>query len=84
MKKLESLNSPKYSLTPEKMGKLVGGAITHICTGGGYTNSGKKYSSDYCTRYSDKDVKNNIVEKNEVYYGANDEAKRDAAHCNCK
>ena len=32
MNKLEALNSPKYSLTPEKMGELVGGDIRTECT----------------------------------------------------
>ena len=41
MKKIESLNSPKYSLTPEKMGELVGGdKITVRSPGGTYRNVG--------------------------------------------
>ncbi len=39
--KLESLNNSKYSLTPEKMGKLVGGRIY-----GNVTGPSGKYSSD--------------------------------------
>lgn len=33
--KLETLNNPKYSLTPEKMGQLVGGDRVASQTGGG-------------------------------------------------
>ncbi|MCR4825583.1 MAG: hypothetical protein K5882_01365 [Bacteroidales bacterium] len=49
MKKLETLNSPKYSLTPEKMGKLVGGERVATQTSGGTNSQGKAYSCD--TRY---------------------------------
>lgn len=49
MKKLETLNSPKYSLTPEKMGELVGGERVASQTGGGANSQGKSYSCD--TRY---------------------------------
>ena len=34
--KLESLNNPKYSLTPEKMGQLVGGESNQEWSKGGY------------------------------------------------
>lgn len=47
--KLESLNNPKYSLTPEKMGQLVGGDRVASQTGGGTSSQGKAYSCD--TRY---------------------------------
>ena len=48
--KLESLNSPKYSLSPEKMGQLVGGEkITVRSPGGTYkiSGSGREISCDY-------------------------------------
>lgn len=56
MNKLESLNSPKYSLTPEKMGELVGGDIIESSTGSGVNSQGKKYSSDTRYDYTGSDI----------------------------
>ena len=91
MNKLESLNSPKYSLTPEKMGELVGGAVTTTCTdnGNGYSlgrHRGNQISADYTIRYTGKDVQNGIIEENYVYTGSNDVAIRNAEFnkCNCR
>jgi hypothetical protein len=47
--KLETLNNSKYSLTPEKMGELVGGERVMSQTGSGNNSQGKPYSCD--TRY---------------------------------
>lgn len=51
--KLESLNNPKYSLTPEKMGQLVGGEQTCTVTGAGVASQGENpaYSADTKTTY---------------------------------
>lgn len=50
--KLEALNNSKYSLTPEKMGKLVGGAA-HVRTSGADINKGT--SADISVSYSGDD-----------------------------
>ena len=71
MKKLESLNSPKYSLTPEKMGKLVGGAITTQTTG-----PGKNYSSDAWVSRTGRDAcaGNAVLYESQTFSGENDVA----------
>ena len=82
--KLESLNNSKYSLTPEKMGELVGGAIRKVCTDGGAYNSQHGWSSaDHLTYYSGTDVHNGIVEDRHDFWGANDVANRDRIYSNC-
>jgi len=74
--KLESLNNSKYSLTPEKMGELVGGEKVVICTGPGknhYINGNTiEYSADKVTYANHNDYANNIVESDKLYYGDND------------
>lgn len=52
--KLESLNNSKYSLTPEKMGELVGGRVYGSATGG----SGK-YSADAWVSLTNTDSERN-------------------------
>lgn len=88
MKKLESLNSPKYSLTPEKMGELVGGAINTTCTdnGNGFSCGyyhGKKVSADYTISYTGEDVHDGILQESFLYCGENDVANRDAKVGSC-
>ena len=56
MNKLEALNSPKYSLTPEKMGELVGGDILVSSTEGGVTSQGKSFTSDTRYDYTGSDI----------------------------
>lgn len=51
--KLESLNNPKYSLTPEKMGELVGGAA-HVKTSGANQQTGA--SADISVSYTGTDA----------------------------
>lgn len=65
MNKLEALNSPKYSLTPEKMGKLVGGEQVVEKSAGGsvhYTGSSEvvHYSCDTITYANEEDRRHNI------------------------
>lgn len=57
MKKLESLNNPKYSLTPEKMGELVGGDV--CCTTSEPNSYGTTCSCDVVYHYSGADVQVN-------------------------
>lgn len=71
--KLESLNSPKYSLSPEKMGQLVGGEkITVRSPGGTYkiSGSGREISCDYdiVTYANEADKRHNIC-TNVQFYG---------------
>ena len=83
MKKLESLNSPKYSLTPEKMGKLVGGEILVSSTGGGTNSQGKPYSSDTRYEYTGADIEKEgnayVVARTRFHYS--DEVDSD---CGCQ
>ncbi|MCR4826451.1 MAG: hypothetical protein K5882_05815 [Bacteroidales bacterium] len=90
MKKLEELNSLKYSLTPEKMGELVGGAINTTCTdnGNGFSCGyyhGKKVSADYSISYSGDDVHDNIISETYLFCGDEDVAKRNDRFniCDC-
>ena len=55
--KLESLNSPKYSLTPEKMGELVGGAVCCTTSGAGNYGDYSNCSCDVVFHYSGEDVR---------------------------
>ena len=67
--KLEALNNSKYSLTPEKMGELVGGAITTQTTGGG-----KGYSSDAWVSRSGNDAcAGNAVIYDEVTFSGSED-----------
>lgn len=63
--KLESLNNPKYSLTPEKMGELVGGRVYGQTTGG----DGKTYSADAWVSLTNEDSNRNgnIVSVNATF-----------------
>jgi len=54
MNKLEALNNPKYSLTPEKMGELVGGAI--CCEASGANAYSSNCSCDVITHYTGEDM----------------------------
>ena len=74
MKKLESLNSPKYSLTPEKMGELVGGQQILQSTGRGSLN-GVEVSCDL-VRYANKTDQRHGIESGPTYgfSGKNDTA----------
>ena len=54
--KLESLKNSKYSLTPEKMGKLVGGEVCCETTGGGTIGNFANCSCDVSCHYSGDDV----------------------------
>lgn len=67
--KLESLNNSKYSLTPEKMGELVGGSISTYTTGGG-----KRYSADAVVQRSGADARawNAVLYESEVFSGSED------------
>ena len=65
MKKLESLNSPKYSLTPEKMGELVGGQQILQSTGRGSLN-GVEVSCDLVT-YANKTDQRHGIESGPTY-----------------
>ena len=76
--KLESLNNPKYSLTPEKMGELVGGEAHSECSSGGYEYLGYTISADYVTYNEDGEVTTN-----ERYHGAEDVSRRDTDHPDC-
>ena len=84
--KLESLNNSKYSLTPEKMGELVGGKIKTQCTAGGERSHGRDASADYQIDYTGSDIHNNILQERYLYFGANDVAARDNQwpSCQCK
>ena len=67
MKKLETLNNPKYSLTPEKMGKLVGGKQVVVTSGPGsvhYPGSTTvtNYSEDTVTYANESDYQHRIVQ----------------------
>lgn len=65
--KLESLKSSKYPLTPERMGKLVGGAVKTQCTSGHHHYDSKRGwdSSDYTISYTGKDIKDGfLIHKN--------------------
>lgn len=83
--KLESLNNPKYSLTPEKMGELVGGTITRTCTGGHneYSSTNGWNSADYVTNYSGNDVQDGIIQTKHSFWGNNDVTARDRIYSNC-
>ena len=75
MKKLESLKSSKYSLTPEKMGRLVGGAV--CCTTSEAGAYGTDCSCDVVYHYSGEDVQLNsngkpITESYSPLYGKRD------------
>ena len=75
MNKLEALNNPKYSLTPEKMGELVGGAI--CCSASGPNAYGSNCSCDVVYHYSGEDVQLNsngkpITESYSPLYGKRD------------
>ena len=72
--KLESLNNPKYSLTPEKMGQLVGGEQNQTWSDGGYIYHGFAISADYTW----VDDEGNQCQQH--YYGKGDVALRDADH----
>ena len=66
MKKLETLNNPKYSLTPEKMGKLVGGKQVVVSTGKGEahypgTSVVIHYSCDTLTYANEDDYNHDIT-----------------------
>jgi len=54
--KLESLNNSKYSLTPEKMGKLIGGSVCCEPSNGGNYGSTTNYSCDVVFHYSGDDI----------------------------
>lgn len=69
--KFESLNNSKYSLTPEKMGQLVGGKIETQVTG-----AGKTYSSEAWVSRSGYDAcaGNAVLYESEQFSGENDKA----------
>lgn len=79
--KLESLNNSKYSLTPEKMGQLVGGESIKVTSGRGRIRVGNnwvEYSSD-CEIYANQqDYHNNVMNELRIYHGA-----QDACGCDC-
>lgn len=58
--KLESLNNSKYSLTPEKMGELVGGKQMKVCTGSCTVNS-TACSCDMYIYANQQDYNNHIA-----------------------
>lgn len=71
MNKLESLNSPKYSLTPEKMGKLVGGEKVYVRSKGGtYKSVSHEISCNYDIKIyaNEADLRHDICE-NIRFYG---------------
>lgn len=76
---LESLNNSKYSLTPEKMGELVGGEQCCVTTGAVETGKFAGSSCDVAMHLSGDDV---IVDNNGVthtttysyFRGSNDTA----------
>jgi natural product precursor len=78
--KLESINSEKFALSSQEMGKLVGGNILINCTGaGGYTfKNGTQSSADSCYSYTGSDVVNGVVQTTYYFGGADDVAQRDA------
>ena len=89
MNKLEALNSPKYSLTPEKMGELVGGDIRTECTDikPGFNlryYKGNKISADYTIRYSGSVFHNGIEQDTFVYWGDGDTTLRNEEHGCCR
>lgn len=57
--KLESLNNSKYSLTPEKMGQLVGGERIYVSTSACYIK-GVKNSGDIVSYANERDQANKI------------------------
>ena len=78
--KLESLNNPKYSLTPEKMGELVGGKQVTESTGAGRvhysgTNYWTNYSCDTLFYSSEDDYRHNITTR-EIWGSAADPSYR--------
>lgn len=86
--KLESLKSSKYSLTSERMGKLVGGAVKTQCTSGHHHYDSKRGwdSSDYTISYTGKDIKDGILSDSYSYWGSNDNVRRnnDFGICDCE
>lgn len=85
MKKFEKLNKEKFLLEPQKMGELVGGKSTSVCTGGqnSYSNKYGWNSADYTIRYRDE-KDHNIVEETYNFWGANDVAARDNKFNTCR
>ena len=63
--KFESLNNSKYSLTPEKMGKLVGGERIYVSTSACYIK-GVKNSGDIAS-YANQHDKDNNIESGPLY-----------------
>jgi len=69
--KLESLNNSKYSLTPEKMGELVGGQkVTTHSAGGTYkfgANNTVTCHHDVITYANETDARRNMAQNVEFY-----------------
>ncbi|MBQ9509341.1 MAG: hypothetical protein IJR53_07995 [Bacteroidales bacterium] len=83
--KLESLNNSKYSLTPEKMGELVGGKQMQVCTGS-CTVNGTACSCDMYIYANQQDYNNHIATVATHYSGSADFEARSRdwkVPCNC-
>ena len=76
--KLEALNNSKYSLTPEKMGKLVGGKQILQTTGKGSLN-GIDVSCDLVSYANETDLRRGI-ESGPTYGFSGDNDKTDLAN----
>lgn len=78
--KLESLNNSKYSLTPKKMGELVGGQKVVEITDGTpikIAGSGKVisgFSQDVWTYASQSDYNHHTITSDKYFYGENDKS----------
>lgn len=87
--KLESLNNSKYSLTPEKMGELVGGEKVIVCSGTGHikfaaTGEVWTYTADRTVYASQQDYNHHMAQSEQMFAGDNDCAKAAEYGCNCR
>lgn len=71
MNKLEALNSPKYSLTPEKMGELVGGEKVYVRSKGGtYKTPSHTITCNYDVKvYANEADRRHGMCENILFYG---------------